>query len=91
MPDNATQDAPFLTDVATLRERARRHIEEGAVTETYGLDASQVCKVLNDALATEIVCTLRYRRHYYMASGIHSFSGVPPAISHRPSMRWSAP
>ncbi|MFO1312434.1 MAG: ferritin-like domain-containing protein [Burkholderiales bacterium] len=82
MPDDATQDAPFLTDVATLRERARRHIEEGAVTETYGLDASQVCKVLNDALATEIVCTLRYRRHYYMASGIHSESVKAEFLEH---------
>ena len=82
MPDNATQDAPFLTDVATLRERARRHIEEGAITETYGLDAKQVCKVLNEALATEIVCTLRYRRHYYMASGIHSESVKAEFLEH---------
>lgn len=64
--------APFLTDVATLRQRARAHIEEGAVTQNYGLDAKVVVKVLNEALATEIVCVLRYKRHYFMAKGIHS-------------------
>ena len=63
---------PFLSDVKTLRERARQHIEQGAVTPGYGADAQAVCKVLNDALATEIVCVLRYKRHYYMAQGIHS-------------------
>ena len=63
---------PFLTDVATLRQRARAHIEEGAVTQNYGLDTNVVVKVLNEALATEIVCVLRYKRHYYMAKGIHS-------------------
>ena len=63
---------PFLTDVATLRQRARAHIEEGAVTQNYGLDPKIVTKVLNEALATEIVCVLRYKRHYYMAKGIHS-------------------
>jgi bacterioferritin len=64
--------APFLTDVATLRARAREHIEEGAVTADYGLDRTQVCNVLNAALATEIVCVLRYRRHYFMAQGLAS-------------------
>jgi bacterioferritin len=64
--------APFLTDVATLRKRARAHIEEGAVTNNYGLDTKMVVKVLNEALATEIVCVLRYKRHYFMAKGIHS-------------------
>jgi bacterioferritin len=64
--------APFLTDVKTLRQRARAHIEAGAVTSNYGLETSAVCKVLNEALATEIVCVLRYKRHYFMAKGIHS-------------------
>ncbi len=83
MSDTASpQETPFLTDVSTLRERARRHIEEGAVTSTYGLVTSEVCKVLNDALATEIVCTLRYRRHYYMASGIHSESVKSEFLEH---------
>jgi len=63
---------PFLADIQALRKRAREHIEQGAVTPSYDADATAVCKVLNDALATEIVCVLRYRRHYYMAAGIHS-------------------
>lgn len=61
-----------MTDVATLRARARRHIEEGAVTPGYTADRAEVVKLLNEALATEIVCTLRYRRHYFMARGIHA-------------------
>jgi bacterioferritin len=65
-------DKPFLTDVAELRRRARRHIEEGAVTEGYQADRQTVIKLLNEALATEIVCVLRYKRHYFMAQGIHS-------------------
>jgi bacterioferritin len=63
---------PFLTDVETLRKRARAHMDDGAVTSNYGADPVQVCKVLNEALATEIVCVLRYRRHYFMAEGIAS-------------------
>lgn len=63
---------PFLIDVKMLRERARRHIEEGAVTEAYAGDTKLACKILNEALATEIVCVLRYKRHYFMATGIHS-------------------
>src|SRR5262252_2599790 len=65
-------DTPFLTDVATLRTRARQHIQEGAVTSNYGADPKVVVKVLNEALATEIVCVLRYKRHYFMAQGIAS-------------------
>ena len=63
---------PFLTDVKEIRRRARKHIEEGAVTEGYRADRETVIKLLNEALATEIVCVLRYKRHYYMAQGIHS-------------------
>jgi len=73
---------PFLTDVKALRQRAREHIEEGAVTASYDADAKAVCKVLNDALATEIVCVLRYRRHYYMAQGIHSESVKEEFLEH---------
>jgi bacterioferritin len=62
----------FLTDVTELRRRAREHIEQGAVTAGYRADRDMVIKLLNDALATEIVCTLRYRRHYFMAQGIHA-------------------
>jgi bacterioferritin len=65
-------DKPFLTDVQELRRRARQHIEEGAVTEGYRGDRETVIKLLNEALATEIVCVLRYKRHYFMAQGIHA-------------------
>src|SRR6476619_5533931 len=65
-------DKPFLTDVQELRRRARKHIEEGAVTEGYRANRETVIKLLNEALATEIVCVLRYKRHYYMAQGINA-------------------
>ncbi len=61
-----------LTDVNVIRQRARRHVEQGAVTEGYQADRSTVVRLLNEALATEIVCVLRYRRHYFMATGIHA-------------------
>lgn len=63
-----------LTDVATLRSQARKHIERGAVTAGYSADRDQVLKMLNEALATEVVCVLRYRRHHFMARGIHGQS-----------------
>ncbi|MCL7421421.1 MAG: bacterioferritin [Methylobacter sp.] len=63
---------PHLTDVQTLRAQARQHIDNGAVTAGYAADAKTVIKLLNDALATELVCVLRYRRHYFMAQGIQS-------------------
>jgi len=63
---------PHLTDVKTLRERARQHIEAGAVTSDYGGDTATAVRILNAALATEIVCVLRYKRHYHMARGIHA-------------------
>jgi len=75
-------DKPFLTDVKTLRERARQHIENGAVTEGYKVDREIAVKILNDALATEIVCVLRYRRHYFMASGIHAESVAAEFLQH---------
>src|SRR5437762_9631727 len=65
-------DKPFLTDVQELRRRARQHIEKGAVTEAYRADRNTVIKLLNEALATEIVCVLRYKRHFFMAQGIHA-------------------
>jgi bacterioferritin len=68
---NAPAD-PFLTDVRELRKRARRHIENGAVIENYRGDRENVIKLLNVALATEIVCVLRYKRHYFMACGLES-------------------
>jgi len=65
-------DKPFLTDIQELRRRARQHIEEGAVTDQYRGNRETVIKILNEALATEIVCVLRYKRHYFMAQGIHA-------------------
>lgn len=64
--------AEFLTDIETIRERARQEIEKGPVTDAYGADLERVLRVLNEALATEIVCTLRYKRHYYTASGLYT-------------------
>ena len=66
------KDRPFLTDVQEIRRRAREHIEQGAVTGGYRGDRETVVRLLNEALATEIVCVLRYRRHYFMAQGIHA-------------------
>jgi bacterioferritin len=63
---------PFVSDVKKIRDRAMKQIETGAVTPGYQGDAEQVCKVLNEALATELVCVLRYKAHYYAAKGINS-------------------
>lgn len=62
----------FVTDVQEIRRRAREHVEQGAVTGGYRADRETVIKLLNEALATEIVCVLRYKRHYFMATGIHA-------------------
>jgi bacterioferritin len=67
-------EGPFLTDIKEIRQRARAHMMEGAVTAGYKADRAVVLRVLNDVLATEIVCVLRYKRHQYMASGIHAES-----------------
>jgi bacterioferritin len=64
--------ADSMTDVKTLRERARKNLNEGAVTEGYPADREEIVVLLNAALATEIVCTLRYRRHYFMANGMNA-------------------
>jgi len=72
----------FLTDVKTIRDRARQEIESGAVTQDYSLDKAQVIKVLNEALATEVVCVLRYRFHYYMATGIHKEGAAAEFLEH---------
>jgi bacterioferritin len=73
---------PFLTAVKTLRERARKHIRDGAVTAGYAADRETVIKVLNEALATEIICVLRYKRHHFMAKGIHSESVAAEFAQH---------
>lgn len=75
-------DAPFFTDIKTLRERARQHIEKGAVTPGYHADRNTAIQLLNQALATEIVCVLRYKRHYFMASGIHAQSVADEFLEH---------
>ena len=72
----------FLTDVPTLRKRARQHIDEGSVTAGYSADREIVLKLLNDSLATELVCVLRYRRHHFMARGIHSQSVAQEFLDH---------
>lgn len=79
---SAGNGAPFMSDVATLRERARQHIQAGAVTPNYGTDPETVIGVLNAALATEIVCVLRYKRHYFMAEGIASDSVKKEFLEH---------
>jgi bacterioferritin len=72
----------FVTDLRQIRERARKHMEHGAVTENYKGDLKAVIAVLNEVLATELVCTLRYRRHYYMASGINAESIKSEFLQH---------
>ena len=72
----------FVSDVQKIRERARQHMEQGAVTEGYKADRKRVIDVLNQALATELVCTLRYKRHYFAAKGIHSESVKQEFLEH---------
>jgi bacterioferritin len=71
-----------LTDTQTLRKRARQDVEDGAVTGGYAADKEAVVKLLNEALATELVCVLRYKRHYFMAKGIHSESVKQEFMQH---------
>ncbi|MBI3545678.1 MAG: bacterioferritin [Gammaproteobacteria bacterium] len=69
---NVSNQPSPLSDIQSLRKRARQQIEQGAVTSGYAADRETVLKLLNEALATEIVCVLRYKRHYFMADGIHA-------------------
>ena len=73
---------PVLTDSRTLRDRARQHLERGAVTPGYNADRATVIKLLNGALATELVCVLRYRRHHFMASGLNAQSVAQEFLQH---------
>jgi bacterioferritin len=73
---------PRLTDVQKLRENARRHIEEGAVTENYRADRQKVLQLLNEALATEIVCTLRYRHDHFVARGLKAKIAAGEFLEH---------
>jgi len=75
-------DTPFLTDIETIRKRARSHLHCGPVTPDYEGDLDLAVKLLNEALATEIVCTLRYRHHYIAAQGINSESVREEFIEH---------
>jgi bacterioferritin len=72
----------FVTDLKKIKERARSNMEKGAVTENYKADIKAVIKVLNDVLATEIVCVLRYKRHYFMAAGINSDGAKAEFLQH---------
>jgi bacterioferritin len=72
----------FLTDITTIRDRARAKMEEGPITDSYGADPKQVVEVLNEALATEIVCVLRYKRHYFMADGLNAGSVAEEFLQH---------
>jgi bacterioferritin len=79
----APQDkGAFILDVEKIRADARQHMDEGPVTPSYGADRETVLKLLNDSLATEIVCTLRYKRHYFMAKGIHSEAVAQEFLEH---------
>jgi bacterioferritin len=72
----------FLTDITTLRERARAQVDAGPITEAYEADRDRVIEVLNEALATELVCVMRYKRHYHMASGIHAQAAMAEFLQH---------
>ncbi|AUZ44525.1 Bacterioferritin [Pseudomonas sp. 31 R 17] len=71
-----------LTDVATLRSRARQNVENGAVTEGYDADREEIIRLLNASLATELVCVLRYKRHYFMASGLKASVAADEFLEH---------
>jgi len=75
-------EGAFITDIQTIRDRARHHIEQGAITEGYKADRQTVIKLLNEALATELVCVLRYKRHYFMAAGINAQGVAAEFLQH---------
>jgi bacterioferritin len=71
-----------LSSVTELRERARRNVENGAVTESYSADIETVIRLLNESLATELVCVLRYKRHYFMAKGVKAHVAAEEFLEH---------
>lgn len=73
---------PFLSDVQELRRRARQNIDRGAVTDSYRGDPKVACDILNAALATEIVCVLRYKRHFFMAKGLNKDAVAQEFLEH---------
>jgi bacterioferritin len=72
----------FLTDINTLRARARAELDKGPITEAYGADRERVLAVLNEVLATELVCVLRYKRHYFSATGINAGAATAEFLQH---------
>lgn len=80
--DSKHEHRPFVSDIEELRRRARQHMEMGAVTSGYSADRETVIRILNEVLATEIVCVLRYKRHYYMATGIHAQAVAEEFLEH---------
>jgi bacterioferritin len=81
-PASAEARGEFLSDIQELRRRARQHIDDGAITSGYKADREKVVAVLNQALATELVCVLRYKRHYFMATGIHANAVAAEFLEH---------
>jgi bacterioferritin len=79
---STSEKGTFVSDIEAIRRRARQHIENGAVTDAYRGDRDTVIKVLNEALATELVCVLRYKRHHYAASGIHAQAVANEFLEH---------
>jgi bacterioferritin len=79
---SAPRIATGISDVATLRQRARAHIEDGAVTPSYPKDRETIIQLLNQALATELVCVLRYKRHYYVTKGIRAKVAAAEFLEH---------
>jgi len=82
MKDTTKTTGEFLSDVKELRRRARVHMERGAVTDSYQADRKTVLALLNTSLATELVCVLRYRRHHFMAAGIHAQAVAAEFLEH---------
>src|SRR5438067_6402078 len=78
----AQSSDPFVMDIQKIRDDARKHMSDGPVTQSYGADRETVLKLLNEALATEIICTLRYKRHHYTAKGIHAESVASEFLQH---------
>lgn len=79
---DSRSDSTFISDIDAIRKRARKHIEDGAVTDSYKGNRQTVIRVLNEALATEIVCVLRYKRHHYTAKGINSLAVAEEFLEH---------
>lgn len=72
----------FIENIEAIRKRARQHLEQGAVTDSYKADRNAVISLLNDALATELVCMLRYKRHFFMATGLNAEAAAEEFLEH---------